>query len=47
MSTKGGPFFIFTLPGGRITLLPPVSYANACSANLYDIVASLHEGPPI
>ena len=44
MSTKGGPAFMFTLPGWR---LAPVIYATAGSANLYDIVANLPEGPPI
>ena len=47
MSTKGGQVFTFTLPAGRLAHLLPVSYATACSANLYDIVANLPEGPPI
>jgi len=25
MSTKGGPVFTFSLPGGRLALLPPPS----------------------
>ena len=44
MSTKGGPAFMFTLPGWR---LAPVIYATAGSANLYDIVANLPEGPQL
>jgi len=48
MSTKGGPVFIFTLPGGWAARpLAPVSYTTAGSANLYDIVANLPEGSPI
>jgi len=44
MSTKGGPAFMFTLPGWRFA---PVIYATAGSANLYDIVANLPEGPQL
>jgi len=47
MSTEGGPAFIFTLPGAAARPLAPVSYATAGSANLYDIIANLPEGPPI
>jgi len=32
MSTKGGPVFTFSLPGGR--LAPTVSYATGCWALL-------------
>jgi len=29
MSTKGGPVFTFSLPGGRLAPLLPVSYTTA------------------
>jgi len=28
MSTKGGPIFTFSLPGGRLAPSPPISYAT-------------------
>ena len=42
-----GPWFYITLPAGAARPLAHVSYATAGSANLYDIVANLPEGPPI
>jgi len=30
MSTKGGPGFTFSLPGGRFASIPPVNYATVC-----------------
>ena len=34
MSTEGGPVFTFSLPGGRLTSLPPVSYVTADYINI-------------
>jgi len=37
MSAKGGPDFIFYLPGGRLSPLPPVNYATAANSMIEQI----------